>query len=92
MADEDDTVHYTGAEGGWGSVRGIVETTLRERPTLAALNTLRRQNKPKGFMCVSCAWTKPEGTAHLRILRERRQGHALGAHQPALHARGAGQA
>ncbi len=59
MADEDDTVHYTGAEGGWGSVRGIVETGLRERPSLAALDTLRRQNKPGGFMCVSCAWTKP---------------------------------
>lgn len=59
MSDEDETVHYDGAEGGWGSVRGIVETALRERPTPAALDTLRRQNKVKGFMCVSCAWSKP---------------------------------
>ena len=59
MAEEDETVHYTGAEGGWGSVRGIVETALRERPSAAALDTLRRQNKPGGFMCVSCAWSKP---------------------------------
>jgi hypothetical protein len=59
MAEEDETVHYTGAEGGWGSVRGILETARRERPTPGALNTLRRQNKVKGFMCVSCAWTKP---------------------------------
>ena len=59
MADEDETVHYTGVEGGWGSLRGIVETALRERPTPGALDTLRRQNKVKGFMCVSCAWTKP---------------------------------
>jgi molybdopterin-dependent oxidoreductase alpha subunit len=59
MADEDETVHYKGTEGGWGSLRGIAETALRERPTLGALDTLRRQNKVKGFMCVSCAWTKP---------------------------------
>jgi molybdopterin-dependent oxidoreductase alpha subunit len=60
MTDEQDgTVHYDGAEGGWGSVRGIVETAWRERPTPGALDTLRRQNKVKGFMCVSCAWGKP---------------------------------
>ncbi|VWX46669.1 FdhF/YdeP family oxidoreductase [Novosphingobium sp. 9U] len=59
MADEDETVHYTGTEGGWGSLRGIAETALRERPTPGAIDTLRRQNKVKGFMCVSCAWGKP---------------------------------
>ena len=59
MAKEKETAHYSGAEGGWGSVRGIAETALREKPSLAALNTLRRQNKVEGFMCVSCAWTKP---------------------------------
>ncbi|OWK32585.1 FdhF/YdeP family oxidoreductase [Sphingomonas mucosissima] len=57
---EQGTVHYSGTEGGWGSVRGIVETALRERPKPAALDALRRQNKPGGFMCVSCAWTKPK--------------------------------
>jgi len=60
MTDEKDgTVHYDGAEGGWGSLRGIVETAWRERSTPGALDTLRRQNKVKGFMCVSCAWGKP---------------------------------
>ena len=59
MADEHDTVHYDGPEGGWGSLRGITETALRERPRPAVLDTLRRQNKVGGFMCVSCAWTKP---------------------------------
>ena len=59
MADEKDTVHYEGAEGGWGSVRGLIETVWRERPTPAAIETLQRQNKVKGFMCVSCAWGKP---------------------------------
>jgi len=53
------TVHYEGAEGGWGSMRGIAETALREVDRIGALDTLRRQNKPGGFMCVSCAWTKP---------------------------------
>jgi molybdopterin-dependent oxidoreductase alpha subunit len=59
MAEEEDTVHYDGTEGGWGSLRGIVQTALKERPSPAALNTLRRQNKVGGFMCVSCAWAKP---------------------------------
>jgi molybdopterin-dependent oxidoreductase alpha subunit len=60
MAEEEDTVHYSHATGGWGSMRGIAETALRERPTPAALKTLTRQNKPGGFMCVSCAWSKPK--------------------------------
>jgi molybdopterin-dependent oxidoreductase alpha subunit len=57
--EEEDTVHYEGAEGGWGSLRGMAEVAWREKPTPAVLDTLRRQNKVKGFMCVSCAWTKP---------------------------------
>jgi molybdopterin-dependent oxidoreductase alpha subunit len=59
MAKDDETVHYNGAEGGWGSMRGIAEIAMREKPSPGALDTLRRQNKVKGFMCVSCAWTKP---------------------------------
>ena len=59
MTDESETVHYDGSTGGWGSVRGMAEIALREKPSLDALNTLRRQNKTGGVMCVSCAWTKP---------------------------------
>jgi molybdopterin-dependent oxidoreductase alpha subunit len=59
MAEEKDTVHYDGPEGGWGSVRGILQVAGAERPTPDALRTLERQNKPGGFMCVSCAWGKP---------------------------------
>jgi molybdopterin-dependent oxidoreductase alpha subunit len=59
MTDETETVHYDGPEGGWGSLRGMAETALREKPRPAVLDTLRRQNKVGGFMCVSCAWTKP---------------------------------
>jgi molybdopterin-dependent oxidoreductase alpha subunit len=60
MTDEPDTAEYDHATGGWGSLRGITETLARERPTPGALDTLRRQNKPGGFMCVSCAWGKPK--------------------------------
>ena len=59
MAERDDTVHYDHPTGGWGSVRGMTETIVRERARPAVLRTLARQNKPGGFMCVSCAWTKP---------------------------------
>jgi molybdopterin-dependent oxidoreductase alpha subunit len=59
MTEEEETVHYDGAEGGWGSLRGMAEVAWREKPTPAVFSTLRRQNKVKGFMCVSCAWTKP---------------------------------
>lgn len=58
-ADEDETVHSNEPAGGWGSLKGIATTFASELTRPAALNTLRRQNKVKGFMCVSCAWTKP---------------------------------
>jgi molybdopterin-dependent oxidoreductase alpha subunit len=54
-----ETVHYDGPAGGWGSVRGISQTLLKEVDTPAVGRTLMRQNKPGGFMCTSCAWTKP---------------------------------
>jgi molybdopterin-dependent oxidoreductase alpha subunit len=57
--DTDDTVHYDGPSGGWGSVRGMSSILAKERNSPTVLETLRRQNKPGGFMCVSCAWTKP---------------------------------
>lgn len=56
---EDDTVHYDGPAGGWGSLKGITRIFGKELDSPAVLETLRRQNKPGGFMCVSCAWRKP---------------------------------
>lgn len=58
MADQD-TVKYNGPAGGWGSLRGISRIFGREWPTPGVLETLAHQNKPGGFMCTSCAWTKP---------------------------------
>ncbi len=60
MRERSGTVAYEGSSGGWGSLRGIAETMLRQAATPAALDTLRRQNKPGGFMCTSCAWGKPQ--------------------------------
>ena len=54
-----DTVHYDRPTGGWGSLKGIASVLREERDSPAALRTLERQNKPGGFMCVSCAWAKP---------------------------------
>lgn len=56
---EEDTVHYEGPAGGWGSLRGMARIYGREWDSPAVTRTLMRQNKPGGFMCVSCAWTKP---------------------------------
>ena len=57
--DKDKTAHSKGPAGGWGSLAGIGEVFVQELASPAALDTLAHQNKPKGFMCVSCAWPKP---------------------------------
>ena len=53
------TAEYKGPAGGWGSLRGIVEVAGKEWDSPAVLDTLLHQNKPHGFMCVSCSWAKP---------------------------------
>ncbi|MBM3606018.1 MAG: FdhF/YdeP family oxidoreductase [Alphaproteobacteria bacterium] len=58
--DEDlDTHAYDGPVGGWGSLKGMSAIGRIARSTPGAVETLRRQNKPGGFMCASCAWAKP---------------------------------
>ena len=53
------TVEYDGPSGGWGSLGGLTSIFGKEWDSPAAIDTLMRQNKPKGFMCVSCSWAKP---------------------------------
>ncbi len=60
MTDKTDAIQYDGSSGGWGSLRGILQTMTREMSSPGALETLRTQNKPGGFMCTSCAWGKPK--------------------------------
>ncbi len=45
--------------GGWGSVQEVTTILLHQRVPLKDSRLLLRQNKPDGFMCVSCAWAKP---------------------------------
>jgi len=59
MGREEKTAHYDGPAGGWGSLRGISRIYGTEWDKPSVVETLRHQNKPGGFMCVSCAWTKP---------------------------------
>lgn len=59
MPKEKRTVESEGPTGGWGSLKGIARIFGKSWATPAALDTLRRQNKPHGMMCSSCAWAKP---------------------------------
>jgi len=50
---------YDGPAGGWGSVRSLAKSLSHEHVPLKGSRVLLKQNKTKGFMCVSCAWAKP---------------------------------
>jgi anaerobic selenocysteine-containing dehydrogenase len=58
---------YTGAAGGWGSAKSVAQITAREHVPLKGPRLLATQNKPGGFMCVSCAWAKPAQTHPLEF-------------------------
>ena len=59
VSEEIEIKPYTGPAGGWGSVKSLATIGLREASGPETLAQLARQNKPDGFMCVSCAWGKP---------------------------------
>jgi len=59
MADQIANPESKGPAGGWGSLKSLVRIYGETWPTPAAIESLAQQNKPKGFMCVSCAWPKP---------------------------------
>ena len=59
MTDQPDLPHASGPAGGWGSMRGISRIYGETWPSPAVVKSLGRLNKPKGVMCVSCAWPKP---------------------------------
>jgi molybdopterin-dependent oxidoreductase alpha subunit len=44
---------------GWAALRALAGVMVRERSFFASARAFFRQNKPEGFACVSCAWTKP---------------------------------
>jgi molybdopterin-dependent oxidoreductase alpha subunit len=45
--------------GGWGSLKEVTAILLKERIPVEGAQLLAHQNKPDGYMCVSCAWAKP---------------------------------
>ncbi len=47
------------AAGGWGSLKAVTQILQRAHVSLPNAAHLAVQNKPGGFMCVSCAWAKP---------------------------------
>src|ERR1700743_1932502 len=50
---------YDGPAGGWGSVKAVASILTEEEVALLGSEILLKQNKPDGFMCVSCSWAKP---------------------------------
>lgn len=50
---------YPFASGGWGSLKSVAKILLQEKVPLKDSAILLKQNKPDGFMCVSCSWAKP---------------------------------
>jgi len=47
------------AAGGWGSVSALMSILSQEEVRLLGPELLMKQNKPDGYMCVSCSWAKP---------------------------------
>lgn len=50
---------YPHPSGGWGSMKAVVSILASEHALRKGGAALMRQNKPDGFMCVSCSWAKP---------------------------------
>lgn len=50
---------YDGPAGGYGSLGSVAKILMKEQVPQRAATTLNEQNKPDGFMCVSCSWGKP---------------------------------
>jgi molybdopterin-dependent oxidoreductase alpha subunit len=50
---------YDGPAGGWGSVKAVASILSQEEVAILGSEILLKQNKPGGFMCVSCSWAKP---------------------------------
>src|SRR5947209_14504752 len=63
LSDDLEVKPHHQAAGGWGSVRSLVKSLARDKVPFLGPRVLMKQNKPDGFMCVSCAWAKPADPA-----------------------------
>ena len=59
MAEDVKIEAATEPAGGWGSLKAVAGTLLKEHVLLRGMRILTHQNKPDGFACVSCSWAKP---------------------------------
>lgn len=59
--------HYGGPAGGWGSAKSVAHILMEENRAISGASLLLHQNKPDGYMCVSCAWAKPAKTHPLEF-------------------------
>jgi molybdopterin-dependent oxidoreductase alpha subunit len=60
MTDKPKIEPYSGPAGGWGSLKSVGSILLQEDVAVLGGEILMKQNKPDGFMCVSCSWAKPD--------------------------------
>jgi molybdopterin-dependent oxidoreductase alpha subunit len=54
-----DVKKYKAPAGGWGSLNAVFRILTQEEVAILGSEILLKQNKPNGFMCVSCSWAKP---------------------------------
>ncbi|WP_028210293.1 FdhF/YdeP family oxidoreductase [Paraburkholderia mimosarum] len=59
MSKDSKAPSYPFASGGWGSLKSVAGILTQEKVPLKDSTILLKQNKPDGFMCVSCSWAKP---------------------------------
>ncbi|WP_244851156.1 FdhF/YdeP family oxidoreductase [Caballeronia sp. SL2Y3] len=59
MSKEAKNPSYPFASGGWGSMKAVATILMQEKVPIKDSAILLKQNKPDGFMCVSCSWAKP---------------------------------
>ena len=59
MSKEEALPQAPGPAGGWGSIKGIAQIFGETWSSPGAVAALGKLNKPKGVMCISCAWPKP---------------------------------
>src|ERR1700751_1626775 len=50
---------YNPPPAGWASLNAVVHILTQEEVAILGSEILLKQNKPGGFMCVSCSWAKP---------------------------------
>lgn len=50
---------YNAPAGGWGSLNAVAHILTQEEVAILGSEIFLKQNKPDGFMCVSCSWAKP---------------------------------